>query len=143
MAHAQVAHDFSVPIETLWGLIGDFGNMTAWGGPNLKSCVQEGSGIGALRTLTVAMPNGDMVIIDRLEAQTPLSYSYSIVKSALPYVSYLAKMQVSATGDAQCRLTWSSTFEPRGMDEAQSIAFTEGMYRRGIELMERALRARK
>lgn len=139
MAQAQVTHEFGVSVETLWDLIGDFGNMSAWGGRNLKSCIQEGSGIGALRTLTVAMPDGELVIIDRLEALTPFSYSYSIVRSNLPYLTYLAKMEVMGTGDGRSQLIWSSTFEPRGMDDAQAIAFTEGVYRRGIELIERAL----
>ena len=71
---------------------GDFGATGKWSGRPPEACMQNGEGIGALRTLTLA--NGQQ-IIDRLEGQSPMSYTYSIVSSPLPVASYTATMAVT------------------------------------------------
>ena len=74
---------FDLPADELWALIGDFGDTGKWSGRPPEGCVQEGEGIGALRTLTLA---DGRKIVDRLEAQSANSYSYSIVTSPLPWL---------------------------------------------------------
>lgn len=130
---------FDLPVDELWALIGDFGDTGKWSGRPPDACVQDGQGIGALRTLTLA---DGRVIVDRLDAQTPYSYSYSIVRSPLPYASYRATMAVEAIDPSSSRLIWTGEFEPHGIGDEEAIAFTRGVYAMGIGLMQKTLAAR-
>jgi hypothetical protein len=132
-------HVFDLPVDDLWALIGDFGDTGKWSGRPPAGCVQEGEGIGALRTLTLA---DGRVIVDRLEAQTANSYSYSIVTSPLPYKSYRATMAVAPIDAHSTRFTWIGEFEPLGMSDEEAIVFTRGVYAMGIGLMQKTLAAR-
>jgi len=129
-------HIFNKPIDELWAILGDFGDVAKWSGHPKESCVQDGKGIGALRTLR---PGDGREIVDRLEAQTDFSYSYSIVTSPLPYKSYFATMSVAAIDDEATEFTWSGEFEPKGISHDEAIAFTENMYAMGIGLMRKTL----
>lgn len=132
-------HVFNLPVDDLWALIGDFGDTGKWSGRPPEGCVQEGEGIGAIRTLTLA---DGRKIVDRLEAQTQRSYSYSIVTSPLPYKSYRATMAVTPIDAASTRFIWTGEFEPLGMSDAEAIEFTKGVYAMGIGLMQKTLAAR-
>lgn len=138
MAVATVTQIFPIPAQALWELIGDFGDTGKWSGRPPEACVRNGSGIGALRTLTLA---DDRVIVDRLEAQGEYYYSYSIVTSPLPVRAYRATMSVAPlTGDS-CVFTWSGKIEPEGLTDEQAIVFFEDIYRMGIGLMNRSIAA--
>ena len=130
---------FELPVADLWALIGDFGDTGKWSGRPPEGCVQEGEGIGTLRTLTLA---DGRKIVDRLEAQTANSYSYSIVTSPLPYKSYRATMAVAPIDATSTRFTWTGEFEPLGMSDEEAIAFTKGVYAMGIGLMQKTLAGR-
>jgi len=132
-------HVFDLPVDELWALIGDFGDTGKWSGRPPEGCVQEGEGIGALRTLTLA---DGRRIVDRLEAQTANSYSYSIVTAPLPYKSYRATMAVAPIDAASSRFTWIGEFEPQGMSDEEAIAFTKSIYAMGIGLMQKTLAGR-
>ncbi|HVK80185.1 MAG TPA: SRPBCC family protein [Verrucomicrobiae bacterium] len=139
MRKVTTEHVFNLPMEDLWALIGDFGDTGKWSGRPPEGCVQEGEGIGALRTLTLA--DGRQVV-DRLEAQTANSYSYSIVTSPLPYKSYRATMAVEPIDASSSRLIWAGEFEPLGLSDEEAIAFTKSIYAMGIGLMQKTLAAR-
>ena len=134
MAQAKVVHDFAVSADDLWELIGDFGDVGKWA--TSGSCVQKGEGVGALRTLT--MDDG-RTIVDRLEDIGDRSYSYSIVESPLPFLTYLAKMEVTPTSDEECQLEWSSEFEPKGITDEQAVEYIEGVYHWAIGMMVETL----
>lgn len=132
MPKVTAEHLFNLPIDELWDLLGDFGDTGKWSGRPKDACIPGGRGIGALRTLTL---QDGRVIVDRLEAQTEYSYTCSVVEGPLPYASYQATMAVEAV-DAQSTLfTWTGEFEPKVISDAEAIAFTEGVYAKGIELM--------
>lgn len=130
---------FDLPVDELWALIGDFGDTGKWSGRPPEGCVQEGEGLGALRTLTLA---DGRKIVDRLEAQTAYSYSYSIVTAPLPYRSYRATMAVEPIDATSSRFRWTGEFEPKGIGDEEAIAFTEGIYAMGIGLMQKTIAAR-
>ncbi|MEM7283338.1 MAG: SRPBCC family protein [Pseudomonadota bacterium] len=134
MASVSVKQQFDLSANDLWDLIGDFGDMSKWTGLPPETCVQEGEGVGCLRTLTV--PRG--TIVDRLEAQTDNSYTYCVVNTAespLPYKSYRATMTVEPVTTATSQLVWSGEFEPDGISEAEACAAAENMYKMGIGMM--------
>jgi hypothetical protein len=132
VASQQAECEFDLSATDLWDLIGDFGDMEKWSGKSSGSCVAEGEGIGALRTIT--MRNGGE-IVDRLDALGEFTYSYSIVTSPLPLKTYRATMTVEPLGDAKSKLTWSGEFEPAGISDEEARALVAGMYNYGIGLM--------
>lgn len=136
MPAVTAEHVFALPVDELWAILGDFGQTGKWSGRPPEACVQEGEGIGALRTLTL---DDGRVIVDRLDAQTPTSYSYSIVSSPLPYTRYRATMAVEAIDAGHTCFTWTGEFEPHGITEEQAIEFTRNVYAMGIGLMRRTI----
>ncbi|MBT4365231.1 MAG: SRPBCC family protein [Desulfobacterales bacterium] len=110
--------------ETVWKDIKSFDTQMI-GAP----CEVEGSGVGALRTIT--MPDSGDKIVERLEAldETLKSLSYSVVSGPPnPFDNYLATIQVQETGENQCEITWSTTFDPVGISEADATMALEGAY---------------
>jgi Polyketide cyclase / dehydrase and lipid transport len=138
MATAEIKHVFPVAADQLWDLIGDFGNTGKWSGRPPEACVQNGEGIGALRTLTV---EDGRQIVDRLDAVGEKFYSYSVVTSPLPVTSYKATMAVKPLHSTSSEFTWSGEFEPIGISDVQATAFFENVYRSGIAMMERTVSA--
>lgn len=135
-ATAQLKHQFALPVDALWAMIGDFGDVGKWSGRLPEACVQDGEGIGALRTLTL---DDGRQVVDRLDAQGDDFYSYSIVSSPFPVTSYAATMSVAAVDAATSELTWRGSIEPDGMTDAEAVALFENIYRYGIGLMEKQI----
>ncbi len=136
MATVTAEYVFALPLAALWAILGDFGKTGKWSGRPDEACVQEGEGIGALRTLHL----GDgRQVVDRLEAQTPTSYTYSIVTSPLPYASYRATMAVEPVDAANTRFIWTGEFEPAGITEEEAAAFTRSIYAMGIGMMRKTI----
>lgn len=136
MPQAKMVHVFPMPVQELWALIGDFGDTGRWSGRPREACVQEGQGIGSLRTLTL---DDGRQIVDRLDAMGKNFYSYSIVSSPLPVSSYKATMAVTPIDETSSQLIWSGEFQPVGMSDVEAISFWENIYRMGIGLMEKTI----
>ncbi len=135
-AIAHLKHQFAIPVADLWAMIGDFGDVGKWSGRPPKACVQQGEGIGALRTLTL---DDGRQVVDRLDAQGDDFYSYSIVTSPFPVISYAAKMSVAAVDAANSELDWRGEIEPDGISNEDATAIFETMYRYGVGLIERQI----
>ena len=135
-AIAQLKHQFAIPVDLLWSMIGDFGDVGKWSGRPAEACVQEGVGIGALRTLTL---DDGRQVVDRLDAQGDIFYSYSIVTSPFPVTAYAATMSVAAVDAASSELTWRGAIEPDGISDEAATAMFEAMYRYGVGLIERQI----
>jgi Polyketide cyclase / dehydrase and lipid transport len=140
MLNATITRIFPLAAADLWAVIGDFGDTGKWTGRPPEACVADGKGVGALRTLTV---QDGRVIVDRLEAEGELYYSYSIAMEPgaipLPVKSYRATMAVAPLSADSCTFTWSGMFEPQGIGDAEAAAFFETVYRSGIAMMVRTL----
>ncbi|MBI4776265.1 MAG: SRPBCC family protein [Deltaproteobacteria bacterium] len=115
----------------VWKTISDFNGLPKFVAAIVKSTMQ-GSGVGALRTLTLG--DGGQ-IVEKLESLDPKTQSltYSIVKSPLPLEKYLATVQVRDLGGDKCEVVWSSTFVPKGAPEAEAKKIVEGVYSLGFE----------
>lgn len=136
MPTATITHIFPLSADALWAIIGHFGDTGRWSGRPPEACIAAGAGVGALRTLTL---QDGRVIVDRLEAEGPHFYSYSIVTSPLPVKSYRATMSVAPLNEASCTFTWTGTFEPSGISDADAVTFFENVYRAGIAMMKETL----
>lgn len=117
--------------EQLWETIRDFNGLAKFV-EAVASSTQEGSGVGALRTLT--LQDGG-VIVEKLESldDGARSLTYSIVDSPLPVAEYLSRMQVSRGAAGESTLEWSSTFAPKGVSEQEAVQVIEGIYSMGFD----------
>jgi len=86
--------------DAVWKVLREFNGLPAFIAA-IKKSTMEGSGVGAVRTLT--LEGGGPPIIEKLEAfdDQAKTLSYSIVTSPLPLTNYLAKVDAIDLG-AQC-----------------------------------------
>jgi hypothetical protein len=117
--------------EKLWAIVSDFNGLSKFVAAVTKSTI-EGSGVGALRTLT--LPDGAQVVekLESLDEQTK-SLSYSIVSGPMPVENYVSFMKVLEISENQSELEWSSNFGPKGVPEAEAKKTIEGIYSLGFE----------
>ena len=132
MAYISMETTLNTTANNAWETISNFNGLCKFIPAVIKS-ETEGTGVGAVRTLT--LENGAVIIekLERLEETAARTLSYSIVASPLPVDSYLATMQVLDFGGNQCKLIWSSRFEPKGTTEEEAQGVIEGIYSMGFE----------
>ena len=118
--------------QQVWDTIKDFNGLPKFIAAIADSTMQ-GSGVGAVRTLT--LQEGGPPIVERLESfdEQARTLSYSIIKSPLPLTQYLATMEVHDLGGSQCELVWSSTFQAVGASDDEAKKVVEGVYTGGFE----------
>jgi hypothetical protein len=124
MASVRVTRQYDHPVEKVWGLVSDFGNIS-WM-PAGTECRVEGKGPGMIRHIG-AGPS--MTLPETLEsvddATRTLIYT---IPGELPFpaTDYRSTMVVREKGSG-CELDWSCTYEPKG-DPAQAQVAMEGLY---------------
>lgn len=136
MASVKISDRIDASADRVWDLLGDFGGIERYA-KGLKSVTCTGSGVGAVRTIT--LPNGAQVQerCELLDAARR-TLDYAIIAGALPFTNYLARIQLFEDGSGT-RIEWSSSFEPKGIPDAQGIAMVEGIYKSGIAGIKQAL----
>ena len=132
MAKVSMQTIIHASADEVWNTIGDFNGLPKFVTAITKSAV-EGSGVGAVRNLK--LQDSDAPILERLERldDKARTLSYSIIKSPLPLADYIATMEVRSLDEKSCELTWWSTFEPRGIPEAEAFKIVEGIYSMGFD----------
>ena len=131
---AKVSMQTTIPAsaDEVWRTISDFNGL-----PKFVSAItassMEGSGVGAVRTLT--LQDSDAPVVEKLESldEQARTLSYSIIQSPLPLTDYFATVEVRQLDEKQCELKWWSTFEPKGAPEAEAQKIVEGVYTMGFE----------
>ncbi len=136
MASVKITDRIEASADKVWDLVGDFGGIERYTS-GFQKVVAEGKGLGAIRTIT--LPNG-IEMKERCELHDPArrTLDYSIIAGPMPITGYLARIQLFEDG-AACRIEWSSSFEPKGISEAQAVSMIEGVYRGGIKGLKKAL----
>ena len=121
--------DIAAAPDAAWALVGDFAGLVAWF-PAVVDSVVEGSGIGALRYLT--MPDGNR-LTERQEARDEAgrSYEYVATAGALPCTEYRSRIAVTPIGGGS-RITWTATFKPLPDAPVDAVAFIGEVYRVGL-----------
>ena len=135
MAEVVVNGTVSAPLEKVWAIVRDFGDLS-WA--RIHDTKLEGEGVGAVRTFTST--GGDLVVQERLEHLDEAAHhlSYSLIDAGvIPWTSYLAHIRLSSV-DGHTHVEWWGTFEPRNVTEEQASGIVRSIYENGIRSLQRA-----
>ncbi len=132
MSKVSMSTRINASADQVWKVLRDFNGIPVFIDAFSKSTM-EGTGVGALRTLT--LKSGGPPIVEKLEKfdEQAKTLSYSIVTSPLPLKDYFSTMEVIDLGPGQCEVKWYSTFQPKGAPEAEAVKIVEGVYSGGFE----------
>ncbi len=128
LVHAAAKTVIAAPADQVWQSVRDFNGLGKFVSAVTKS-TQEGAGVGAVRTLTLAGGNQVAEKLERLDEQTH-TLVYSMVGPS-PFLGYLSTMAVRALDAGQSEFSWSSTFVPQGTSAVEAKAQMEGFYTLG------------
>ena len=125
MGKFGVTETLAFPVDTVWALLRDFGNVS-WV-PGLGDSVRvEGEGVGMSRFFGApgAEIQETLVAFD----DSAKTFSYEIPNNLpLPLDQYLATVQLTDLGAGQTQIEWSCEANPTGTEEEAQAAVT-GMY---------------
>ena len=136
MVSVKVSERIEASADKVWELFRDFGGVKRFSA-GIEKVEVSGSGIGAVRTLTVP---GGVTLQERLEAfdDRGRKLQYAIVAGPIPVSNYLATIEVKDEGKA-CRVDWSSHFESKGISDDQARTMIEGVYKGGLAGVKKTL----
>lgn len=132
MATASANIRVPVSADKVWQLVGGFLTLNEWLPMIASSESLEG---GRVRKLTTA---DGTIIVERLQTydNANRTYSYSIDTGPFPASNYLATLQVSAAGEQETVVTWSGSFTPDGVSDAEIEALFQSVYDGGLEALK-------
>ena len=133
-----VEEQVAAAADQVFAVLGDFGGLEK--NEMIKDFSVTGTGVGAVRSITLA--NGG-VIEERLEKHNAATrtFTYAIIneQTALPVAKYVSTVVVTPIDSGSSSVSWSSTFEPVGITEAQAETIIAGVYKGGIARTRRRL----
>ncbi|MET0124902.1 SRPBCC family protein [Pseudomonas caspiana] len=132
MATASANIRVPASADQVWQLVGGFLSLPDWLPFIVSSESSEG---GRVRTLTTA---DGAVIVEKLQTfdEANRTYSYSIVEGPFPVTNYLATLVVAAAGDQETIVTWSGSFTPDGISDAEAEALFQEVYEGGLGALQ-------
>lgn len=109
----EVSANVRVPatVAAVWATVGDFAGLAAWH-PVVSACdVEQGR-----QRRRVKLVDGSELVEDLMaHDDNGTRYTYRIIEAGpLPVRNYEAAIAVRDTGEGDCEVTWSSSFEPVG-----------------------------
>ncbi|MCI0487524.1 MAG: SRPBCC family protein [Blastocatellia bacterium] len=116
----------------VWKTISDFNGLPRFVLLIVDSKV-EGEGVGAVRTITLQDGQQGVETLSFLDDEN-MTLRYSLADDpGRPFKGYVATMKLTALGDNECELEWSSAFEAQGgASEEEAKALPAGLYEIGI-----------
>ena len=110
MAQVHFERDIAFPVERVWAVLEDFGNME-WA-PGVSRTELIGSGIGMTRRLHMDGMEPIDEVLESMDAAN-MTYSYSIPRGLpLPITDYLATARLEALDAHNTRVRWSCECSP-------------------------------
>ncbi|MFF2433197.1 SRPBCC family protein [Streptomyces sp. NPDC058107] len=137
MASTSVSRVVPASPERVWQLIGGFDSLPDWLPYIAESTALEG---GRVRRLT--NPDGE-VIVERLVDfnETERHYSYAILEAPFPVAGYNSTLRVHGVPGRKdvAEVQWSGRFAPQGASEDEVVALFTGIYRDGLDALDKTL----
>jgi len=128
MTKVSVSNVFNVDPNKLWEKVRQFKDMHKFLPSMITSCEVQGSGEGAKRIC--GTENGS--ILETLQSldnsNMTLQYSIDNEDAPMPVSDYIGTASVKKLSDHKSEFTWSATFEPKGMPEAEVVGMLEGVF---------------
>jgi hypothetical protein len=123
--HVEITRDYNFPASAVWGVLGNFGDLSWADNPPVEVI---GSGPGMIRRLR--MP-GLAPIDEQLESldNANRTLAYTIPRGLpMPVKDYRAVIRVEDTGAGTSRVRWNATAVPDGVSAEQAAQIIEGAY---------------
>ncbi len=141
MASVKVIERIDAPVQKVWKVVEDFGDLS-FVGDAVKSCTVDGTGVGCVRRLEMA--DGGGVVLERLDAYDAAGYrfAYTIVnddESPLPFQGYSSRFSLRPLGPDATELEWAGAFEPKGVSDEEASGVVNAIYSGGVEGIKGAL----
>lgn len=137
MAHVQVVEHIAAPAKQVWDVLTDFGGVKVGG--HIEAFEVEGQGVGAVRTITFASGQ----VVERVDVydEDSWTFTYSIANadSPQPVSSYSSTIVLAEDDENSCTVTWTATFEPKGMDESDVVEHFRNIYSGKLKQTSQAL----
>jgi hypothetical protein len=135
MTSILIEKELAYPVETVWAILGDFGNLGWVEGPERIEIIGEGVGM----TRRVHMTGMDPIdeILESID-EANLSFSYSIPNMPMPVTDYLSSVKLEDKGDGTTRVHWACTCTPTdaNMAEADVEAMLNGTYQQLLSWLD-------
>ena len=137
-----VEKTLNAPIEKIWALCADFGNIDWFKGngvPGAEKVEVEGEGIGMARIIHMA--GFDEPIKEVLTAMDPQNYNYSydiLPNPLMPFTDYKATGTLTALADGSTKATWRASFESDTLSAEDANAIMTGTYESMFKCLEAA-----
>jgi ribosome-associated toxin RatA of RatAB toxin-antitoxin module len=131
MTRVHLKTTINASADNVWRTVSDFNGLNAFVAAVANSSV-DGSGVGTTRTLTLQDGAQLFEKLERLD-DSAKSLEYSIVSGPLPVENYRSTITVTKIGPDQCEVSWSSTFEPKGVSTEQAEEVISGIYTMGFD----------
>lgn len=119
------------PAKEVWALVGEFNDLERW-----HPAVTMSKQLADQRYLTLA-DGAEIVEQETARDDTAMSYSYRILSGPLPVEDYQATINVSSVNANESTVTWSSTFDANGVPDAQAEEVIRGVYKAGLQQLNR------
>jgi hypothetical protein len=126
----------SVSADTVWKVVGGFNALPDWHPAVEESEIKDG---GLQRKLRLVGGGSLTETLDEHD-DSQRTYSYSIVNGTLPLANYRSTIKVSEEGE-DCRIEWSSRFDPFGVSATEAENLIENIYKTGFENLKKLLGA--
>lgn len=126
-ADAGVTAIYKVSADKLWDLV-EFHKPSENIMPPIESSKLTGKGVGAIK-LNNLKGGGEIVLQLVYIDPNSKAFNYVIRTSPLPLQNYVGKVRVEDLGNNRSKLTWSSVFEPKGVEEAKANEIVDGFYK--------------
>ncbi|MFT4795738.1 MAG: hypothetical protein ACJAVR_003183 [Paracoccaceae bacterium] len=120
--------DFSVSVDQIWAVIGDFAAIADWH-PGIESGESVEIDGDMHRHLKIV---GGGMILERLIAQDGHTQHYEIIEGPLPVDNYRATITVFPEGKG-ARVFWSASFEPT---DPSADAVVAGVFEGGLKALQ-------
>ena len=137
MSEAKVVKTIKASADAVWEQLSNFGGIKPGGA--IETVSVQGEGVGMVRTMNLSTGR----VVERLDRHdsSNRTFTYAMINedSPLPFSDYSATVVITDNGDGSSTVSWTGTFEPRGVDEAQAINVATGIYAGAIKGARMAL----
>jgi hypothetical protein len=136
MLQATKVITIRAPVEAVWQVISDFGAGARYLAM-VTHCIVQGTGTGALRTLTYL---DGSVISERLEMvdEAAKSLNYSLLTDTA-FGNCLLTIRLRARSSDRTELTWAARFRPTSLPVNEAWSLMEGMLMDNCQVLKQFL----